>query len=217
MLTAAPQIYVLCIQNLWLALISFVDALPSLEEPFVIDWLTHSLTDWWFLKSPYLSLLFGLAVIWSSTIQPLINWSIHQFIHKCAAMCKILTYFVNFKQSETKDMLGRIQTFHKWSWKFCSLAVTEGFWRFPWHLCRDISKSSRTEKGFSSWGSRYLKSPHLCQSHLSNVSRHLSNDSDIYQIFLIAHLRPDFQGCWKYFDVNCVRFHNCLIPLEPGT
>ena len=144
MLTAAPQIYGLCFQNLWLALISFVDALPSLEEPFVIDWLTHSFTDWWFLKSPYLSLLFGLAVIWSSTIQSLINWSIHQFIHKCAAMCKILTYFVNFKQSETKDMLGRIQTFHKWSWKFCSLAVTEGFWRFPWHLCRDISKMLHT-------------------------------------------------------------------------
>ena len=59
--------------------------------------------------------------------------------------------------------------------------------------------SSRTFNVLSSWGSIDLKLLHLCQ-------RHLSNGSDIYQIFqtclrhfqnfLVVHLRPDFQACF---------------------
>ena len=39
---------------------AFLDALASLEEAFV----THSVTDSWFLKPSHLSLLFGLTVGW---------------------------------------------------------------------------------------------------------------------------------------------------------
>ena len=45
-----------------------------------------------------------------------------------------------------------------------------------------------------SWQTIHQKGPH-CNQHIKCLG-HLKKVSDIYQIFPIAHLRPDSQACW---------------------